>query len=61
MEMILSGMVRDVVTTDDIEMRLCCDQGRNDEDITVETLKIYVQWHYRLFNIVENEQYNFVV
>ena len=30
-------------TTDDIEMRLCADQGRNDEDINFETLEIYVQ------------------
>ena len=30
-------------TTDDIEMRLCCDSGRNDEDITVETIELYVQ------------------
>ena len=30
-------------TSDDIEMRLCADQNRNDEDINVETLEIYVQ------------------
>ena len=30
-------------TSDDIEMRLCCDAPRNDEDITIETLEIYVQ------------------
>ena len=30
-------------TSDDIEMRLCSDQNRNDEDITVESLEIYVQ------------------
>ena len=30
-------------TTDDIEMRLCCDQPRSDEDVTFETLEIYVQ------------------
>ena len=30
-------------TSDDIEMRLCCDQNRSDEDITVETVEIYVQ------------------
>ena len=29
--------------SDDIEMRLCADQNRYDEDITVETLEIYVQ------------------
>ena len=29
-------------TTDDIEMRLCSDQGRSDEDITVETIEFYV-------------------
>ena len=28
---------------DDIEMRLCADQTRNDEDITFETLELYVQ------------------
>ena len=30
-------------TSDDIEMRLCCDSSRSDEDITFETLEIYVQ------------------
>ena len=30
-------------TTDDIEMRLCCDANRSDEDITIETLELYVQ------------------
>ena len=30
-------------TSDDIEMRLCANQNRDDEDITVETLEIYVQ------------------
>ena len=30
-------------TTDDIEMRLCSDQDRDDEDITVETIELYVQ------------------
>ena len=30
-------------TTDDIEMRLCCNQYRADEDITVETIELYVQ------------------
>ena len=30
-------------SSDDIEMRLCSDQNRNDEDITVESLEIYVQ------------------
>ena len=29
-------------TTDDIEMRLCCNQYRSDEDITVETIELYV-------------------
>ena len=28
---------------DDIEMRLCADQTRSDEDITFETLELYVQ------------------
>ena len=30
-------------TTDDIEMRLCADENRGNEDITFETLEIYVQ------------------
>ena len=30
-------------TTEDIEMRLCADQDRNDEDITFEQLELYVQ------------------
>ena len=30
-------------TSDDIEMRLCANQNRDDEDITVESLEIYVQ------------------
>ena len=30
-------------TNDDIEMRLCADQARSDEDITFETLELYVQ------------------
>ena len=30
-------------TTDDIEMRLCCDQPRSDEDVTFEAVEIYVQ------------------
>ena len=30
-------------TSDDIEMRLCSDQIRDNEDITVESLEIYVQ------------------
>ena len=30
-------------TTDDIEMRLCADGGRSDEDITFETVELYVQ------------------
>ena len=29
--------------TDDIEMRLCCDENRDNEDITVETVELYVQ------------------
>ena len=29
-------------TTDDIEMRLCSDQPRNDEDVAVETIELYV-------------------
>ena len=30
-------------TSDDIEMRLCADENRDNEDITIETLEIYVQ------------------
>ena len=30
-------------TTDPIEMRLCADQTRDDEDITFEKLELYVQ------------------
>ena len=30
-------------TSDDIEMRLCSNENRDNEDITVETLEIYVQ------------------
>ena len=30
-------------TSDDIEMRLCANQARSDEDITFETLEMYVQ------------------
>ena len=30
-------------TSDDIEMRLCADSNRDNEDITVEMLEIYVQ------------------
>ena len=29
-------------TTDDIEMRLCCDQPRSNEDVPVETIELYV-------------------
>ena len=30
-------------TDQDIEMRVCRDQSRNDEDIVIEDLEIYVQ------------------
>ena len=30
-------------TTDDIEMRVCRDEHRNNEDIAIETVEIYVQ------------------
>ena len=29
--------------TDDIEMRVCHDQARNDEDIAIEIVELYVQ------------------
>ena len=32
-----------ISTSDDIEMRLCSDQDRNDEDITFEIIELYVQ------------------
>ena len=30
-------------TTDDIEMRLCSDENRSNEDIPVETIELYIQ------------------
>ena len=30
-------------TTDDIEMRVCCDEGRDNEDIAISNVDIYVQ------------------
>ena len=30
-------------TTEDIEMRVCVDEGRSNEDIAIETIEIYVQ------------------
>ena len=30
-------------TTEDIEMRVCVDESRNNEDIAIETIEIYVQ------------------
>ena len=30
-------------TSDDIEMRLCADQSRNNEDINFESIELYVQ------------------
>ena len=30
-------------TTDDIEMRVCRDEGRDNEDIAVEIVELYVQ------------------
>ena len=40
-----SSMVyeRDTPTTDDIEMRLCCDENRDNEDVLFQILEIYVQ------------------
>ena len=31
------------LTSDDIEMRVCCDQPHNEEDIGIEAFEIYVQ------------------
>uniref|UniRef100_A0A1X7SRV9 Fibrinogen C-terminal domain-containing protein n=1 Tax=Amphimedon queenslandica TaxID=400682 RepID=A0A1X7SRV9_AMPQE len=30
-------------TTDDIEMRICCDEGTDDEDVAIEQYDIYVK------------------
>ena len=30
-------------TSNDIKMRLCCDQRRNDEDVPIESIELYVQ------------------
>jgi len=30
-------------TRDDIEMRLCADESRSNEDITFESVELYVQ------------------
>ena len=30
-------------THDNIEVRLCADQARSDEDIVIETLELFVQ------------------
>ena len=30
-------------TTDNIEMRVCCDQTRGDEDIAIEAFELYIQ------------------
>ena len=30
-------------TTDYIEMRICCDEGTNDEDVPIEQYEIYVK------------------
>ena len=30
-------------TTDNIEMRLCADENRSNEDITFESVELYVQ------------------
>ena len=31
------------LTTDDIEMRVCTDQGTDDENVYIEMVEIYVQ------------------
>ena len=42
---ILHGLwKRSPPTSDDIEMRLCSDNGYYNEDSPFETLEIYVQW-----------------
>ena len=30
-------------TSDDIEMRLCADQARDDEDVNFEMIELYVR------------------
>ena len=30
-------------TSDDIEMRVCCDEGRDNEDIVMSSVEIYIQ------------------
>ena len=32
-----------VTTNDDIEMRVCCDQSRYDEDIAIEAIEFYIR------------------
>ena len=31
------------LTSDDIEMRVCCNQHHKDEDIAIQAFEIYVQ------------------
>ena len=31
------------LTSDDIEMRVCCDQPHNDEDVAIQAFEIYIQ------------------
>ena len=31
------------LTSDDIEMRVCCDQDHDDEDIAIQAFEIYIQ------------------
>jgi len=33
-------------TTDDIEVRVCTDEGFSNEDTTVEAIELYVQWEF---------------
>ena len=37
-------------TTDDIEMRVCRNERRNNEDIAIETVEIYVLTHKTLYS-----------
>ena len=30
-------------TTDDIEMRLCCDEGTNNEDVLISHVELYIK------------------
>jgi len=41
-------------TTDEIEVRVCTDQGSGDEDLQIEVIELYVQWLQDLLNLLCN-------